>query len=123
MKRAPRSLCCPPKSAFLKIARIPPVLVVGIRSTFAVLASATRIRLLHALAREGEAAVGELAGLSGLKIAAASNQLRRMAAQGVVGSRREGKEIYYFMVDPCVGELLDRGACLAIDARRRTRAR
>ena len=56
-----------------------------------------------------------------MKIAAASNQLRRMAAAGVVGSRRDGKQVIYFMVDPCVAELLDRGACLAIDSGRRKR--
>lgn len=82
------------------------------------LASIARIRLLHALARVGEAPVSDVAKVAGMKIAAASNQLRRMASAGVVGSRRKGKHVIYFMVDPCVAELLDRGACLAIDSRR-----
>lgn len=41
------------------------------------------------------------------------------AALGVLGSRSAGNRVFYFMVDPCVLDLLDKGACLAIDAQRR----
>ena len=90
---------------------------------FQILSSATRIKILHALRRNEDLPVGEIAKRLGMKIAGISNQLRLMAAMGVVGSRQEGNEVHYFMVDPCVAELLEKGACLALDSEKRARAR
>jgi DNA-binding transcriptional ArsR family regulator len=119
-----RSLpCCPVKSPLVKHKALPPELVEKLESTYQVLASGTRIRILHAICREHELSVQEIAKRLGMKIAAISNQLRLMAAMGVVGSRQEGNRVIYRMVDPCVAELLDKGACLAIDAEKRSRGR
>lgn len=120
-KNAP--VCCPPKSTLAGYKVLPPDLVEKMERTFNLLSTGTRIRLLHVLSRNEGLSVGELAKRLGMKLAGISNHLRLMAAMGVVGSRQEGNEVIYFMVDPCVVELLDKGACLALDAEERSRGR
>ncbi len=79
---------------------------------FKVFANDTRLRLLHALVRENELCVGDLAEAVGMKAQAVSNQLQRLVDRGIVGSRRDGINIYYRIIDPCVSVLLERGLCL-----------
>jgi len=79
---------------------------------FDVLASATRLRLLHALERAGELNVSELAAALEMAPQAVSNQLRRLADRRIVASRRDGARVYYRVSDPCVAGLLDLGLCL-----------
>lgn len=86
---------------------------------FGVLASETRLRLLHALEREGEVSPTALAEAAGMKVQAVSNQLQLLAARGIVSSRREGAFVLYRLDDPCISALLDRGWCLAEDAEKR----
>ena len=88
----------------------------SLESTFKLLANATRLRMLHALARASELCVGDLARELGMKPQAVSNQLQRLASQGIVDSRRDGLQIHYSIVDPCVLALLDQGWCLAEDS-------
>jgi ArsR family transcriptional regulator, lead/cadmium/zinc/bismuth-responsive transcriptional repressor len=83
---------------------------------FKVLANDTRLRLLHALVRADELCVNELAETVGMKPQAVSNQLQRLSDRGIVSTRRNGTQIYYRIVDPCVTTLLDRGLCLLEDA-------
>ncbi len=82
---------------------------------FKVLANDTRLRLLHALSREDELCLTDLAAAVGMKTQAVSNQLQRLNDQGIVAARREGNQIYYRVLDPCVTALLDRGLCLVED--------
>ena len=89
-------------------------------SVFKVLANNTRLRMLHALARAGQLCVGELADELGMKPQAISNQLQRLADRGIVEAEREGLQILYSIVDPCVLTLLDQGWCLTEDAQGRT---
>lgn len=84
------------------------------------LANATRLRMLHALACAGELCVGELADQLGMKPQAISNQLQRLADRSIVESRRQGVQIRYSIADPCVLTLLHQGWCLAEDSRVRT---
>ncbi len=88
---------------------------VKLSDLFKVLANDTRLRLLHALARAGELRVTDMAALLGMKPQAVSNQLQRLTDQGILQSRREGTQIFYTIVDPCVTVLLDRGLCLVED--------
>ncbi len=85
-------------------------------SLFKVLANDTRLRLLHALARTGELCVNDLADAVGMKPQAVSNQLQRLVYRAILGSRRNGTNIYYRIKDPCVVAILDRALCLAEDA-------
>jgi DNA-binding transcriptional ArsR family regulator len=79
---------------------------------FKVFANDTRLRLLHALVREGELCVTELAEAVELKPQAVSNQLQRLVDRSILGTRRDGSNIYYRVIDPCVSVLLERGLCL-----------
>ncbi len=86
---------------------------------FKTLANDTRLRMLHALVRAGEMCVSEMSDLLAMKPQAISNQLVRLTDRGIVGTRRNGNNIYYRIVDPCVIAILDYGLCLSEDARAR----
>jgi len=89
-----------------------PVQAGGLAAVFKVLANDTRLRLLHALMRDDELCVGDLAAMLGMKPQAISNQLQRLSDLGVLMSRRDGNNIYYRLVDVCIRRLLDDGWCL-----------
>lgn len=80
---------------------------------FKVLANDTRLRLLHAIVRAGEIRVTDLACEVEMKPQAVSNQLQRLVLMRILGTRREGNNILYRVVDPCVPTLLSYGLCLA----------
>jgi DNA-binding transcriptional ArsR family regulator len=86
---------------------------------FKMLANDTRLRILHALARDGEVGVSELAERIGMKPQGVSNQLQRLVDRGILCHRRDGNSIRYCIKDPCVIDLLDRGLCLMEDSRER----
>ena len=79
---------------------------------FKVFANDTRLRLLHALVRDEELCVSDLADTVDMKPQAVSNQLQRLVDRGILATRRSGSNIYYRVVDPCVPVLLERGTCL-----------
>lgn len=81
------------------------------------LANDTRIRLLHVLLKEGEIYPSGLAAKLGMKPQAVSNQLQRLSDRGIVQTRRDGNNVLYRIVDPCVIDLIDRGLCLLEDTR------
>ena len=86
---------------------------------FKVLANDTRLRLLHALVRNGELCVTDLARAVGMTPQAVSNQLQRLIDRGILAAQRNGNSVHYRIVDPCVTNLLDYGLCLTEDARTR----
>jgi DNA-binding transcriptional ArsR family regulator len=113
--------CCPAKPALRRRPLLKTSSATELAAVFKVLANDSRLRLLHALARKGELSVSALAESVGMKTQAVSNQLQRLVDRGILASRREGNNIHYRIVDPCVLELLDRGLCLTEDARKRSR--
>lgn len=108
--------CCPPKPSLAKRPLLGGKQAEELAELFSMLANDTRLRLLHALVRSGEASVNKLAEAVGMKPQAVSNQLQRLSDRGIVASRREGTSIIYHVADPCVAELLDRGWCLREDS-------
>lgn len=108
---------CPPKTTLAERELMPPVQADALADLFAILAGATRLRLLHALLRSGELCTTDLADAIGMKAQAVSNQLRSLVHQGILEDRRDGPHVYYRIVDPCVSSLLDLGICLLEDAR------
>lgn len=93
-----------------------------VEALFRVLGNQTRVRILHALVRAGEMYMTDLAATLNMKQQAISNQLQRLVDRGMVAHRRNGNNVFYRIVDPCVITLLDRGLCLIEDARIRSRA-
>ena len=112
---------CPPKLVLADRRLLSPGQARHLTNIFKVLANDTRLRLLHVLVKEEELGVNELAAAVGMKPQAISNQLQRLAAQGIVESRRNRNQILYRILDPCVPALLDQGLCLAEDAANRKR--
>ncbi len=70
------------------------------------LANENRLMILCLLA-EGEKSVGELETATGARQPTVSQQLARLRADGLVGSRREGKTIYYSLVDDRARRILE----------------
>ena len=85
---------------------------------FGVLASDTRLRLLHALMIQGDPCMGDLAEFVGMKPPAVSNQLRRLVDMGILATRRHGNHIHYRIVDACIAKLLYHGLCANEEARK-----
>lgn len=114
---------CSPKPVLSERALINSEEAAALADVFGVLSSETRLRVLHALERQGELSPTVLAETVGMKVQAVSNQLRLLAARGIVSSRRNGASIIYRVEDPCISALLDRGWCLAEDAGQRAGAK
>jgi len=87
----------------------------GLERMFKVLANATRLRLLHALVKRPGLSVTALAETLGMKPQAVSNQLQRLVDKGILSNVRNGTNIHYRIVDPCIMRLLDQGLCLTED--------
>ena len=120
-KQKTRLAPCPPKPALAERRLLSTAQARQLTNIFKVLANDTRLRLLHALVREEELGVNDLAAAVGMRPQAISNQLQRLAAQGIVESRREGNKIFYRILDPCVPAIFYHGLCLAEDAGNRKR--
>lgn len=75
---------------------------------FRALGEPARIRLLARLA-QGEACVTELAELEGESITVISQRLRVLRADNIVGRRRNGKHILYYLADQHVLDLVFNG--------------
>lgn len=67
-----------------------------------------RLRLLLLLHRVGDLPVFELADRTEMQPPAVSHALRLLRAHNVVGSRREGKRVVYFLRSSDVAAVLDR---------------
>ena len=110
---------CPPKPPIQNRPLLSAEQAGDIERLFKILGNQTRSRLLHALIRAGELSVTKLAEVIDMKPQAVSNQLQRLMDRGIVGARRNGNNVFYRVVDPCVAALLDQGMCLAEDAKSR----
>ena len=69
------------------------------------LAHEGRLAILCRLA-EGECSVTEFEELLSARQAAVSQQLARLRLEGVVGTRREGKSVYYYLADDRVKTII-----------------
>ena len=71
-------------------------------------ADSTRLKILYALF-ESEMCVCAIAELLGMTQSAISHQLRILKDANLVGNRREGKTIYYFLSDDHVRTIIAQG--------------
>lgn len=65
-----------------------------------------RLRLLDAL-ESGEKTVSQLQDHAGATQAAVSQQLGTLKGRGIVDSRREGANVYYWIIEPKVTAILN----------------
>jgi len=103
---------CPREPTLKKRALLNTRQAAELGNVFKLLSGTTRLRLLHALERNGGYTVGELAEELRMKPQAVSNQLQRLAVLGIIEATRNGLHIHYRIVDPCVTEILDYAWCL-----------
>ena len=75
---------------------------------FKVFGDSTRIRILWAL-HETEMCVCDIAVLLNMTQSAISHQLRVLKQANLVKNRKEGKVVYYSLVDDHVREIFDQG--------------
>ena len=92
---------------------------VELAAVFETLGNDTRLRMLNVIAHGTEISPAELAKNIGMKPQAISNQLKRLSDRGIVERRREGNQVYYRIIDPCVIDLLERGLWLIQDTKLR----
>jgi DNA-binding transcriptional ArsR family regulator len=63
----------------------------------------SRLKILHRLG-DGEATVGALTELTGLDQSTVSRHLAVLRSQGIVDDRRDGSNVRYRLLTPCVLE-------------------
>jgi DNA-binding transcriptional ArsR family regulator len=115
----PEIISCPPKPELQKRPLITLEEGNELAGIFKILSNDTRLRLLHALVIAGKMCVMDLANAVEMKPQAVSNQLQRLVDRGILSSERNGNQIHYYVVDPCIVSLIDQGICLMEDARQR----
>ncbi len=115
--------CCPVKPELKSRILLTEDQAASLEQTFKILANGTRLRILHALFLAKEICVSDLAKTLLMKPTAVSNQLQRLTLSGIIESRRNGNQIFYRIIDPCVVKLLDSAWCLTEDSEVRVRER
>ena len=68
----------------------------------------SRVRILAAIVKQ-ESNTSQLAELLGLTESAVSHHLRELRQMHIVGARREGKQVYYRVIDPHIIALFQQG--------------
>ncbi len=76
---------------------------------FSALSDPTRLKILHALRVTDELCVCDLAVLADLSVSAVSHQLRLLRDRDLVRARRDGRMVYYSLVDQHVEDLMRTG--------------
>ena len=83
-------------------------LIADLADLFKLFGDTTRMKILYALF-ESELCVCAIAELLGMEQSAISHQLKKLKAANLVGSRRAGKTVYYFLADEHVENLVSVG--------------
>ena len=77
-------------------------------SLFKLFGDSTRMKIMFSLF-ESELCVCAIAELLGMTQSAISHQLKVLKDNHLIGSRREGKTVYYFLLDEHVRLIIDMG--------------
>jgi len=81
--------------------------IAGLAQIFKLLADESRLKILLALAEDGELHVSALCGLLDQTQPAVSHHLTLLRMAGLVGYRRRGKHNFYHIQSGLIGDLLD----------------
>lgn len=81
--------------------------VSGVELLFKALADATRLKIAYALTLEEELCVCDVAQIIGATNATASHHLRYLRNMGLAKYRKEGKLVFYSLVDEHVHQLVN----------------
>lgn len=83
-------------------------LLCDLSDLFKIFGDSTRVKILFALT-ESEMCVCAITELLGMSQSAISHQLRTLKDANLVGSRREGKTVYYYLADDHVRAIVAQG--------------
>ena len=83
-------------------------LICDLADLFKLFGDTTRMKILYAL-MESEMCVCAIAELLGMTQPAISHQLKILKQANLVGNRREGRTIYYFLADDHVKRIISQG--------------
>ena len=75
---------------------------------YKVFGDSTRVKILYSLF-ESELCVYEITELLGMTQSAISHQLQILRREKLVGTRREGKTVFYFLADDHVAKIINNG--------------
>jgi ArsR family transcriptional regulator, lead/cadmium/zinc/bismuth-responsive transcriptional repressor len=75
---------------------------------FRAFSDTSRVRILHAIL-EKEMNISALAELVGVSESAVSHHMRGLRQLHIVRARRDGKEVYYSIIDPHIVALFQQG--------------
>ena len=75
---------------------------------FRAFSDTSRVRILSAIV-EQEVNISTLAEMVGLTESAVSHHMRGLRQMHIVQARREGKEVYYSVIDPHIVDLFQQG--------------
>ena len=91
-------------------------LLCDLADLFKIFGDTTRVKILFSLL-ESEMCVCAIAELLGMTQPAISHQLKTLKDANLVGNRREGKTIYYYLADDHVKSIIGQGFEHLIEAR------
>ncbi len=89
------------------IVRVPDATIARLSEVFKLMADKSRLKILLALAAEGEMHVSALCELLGQSQPAVSHHLTLMRMTGLVGFRRDGKHNFYHLDSSLLRDLLE----------------
>lgn len=95
-------------------------MICDLADLFKIFGDTTRMRILYALL-ESEMCVCTIAEYLGMTQSAISHQLKVLRDNNLVGSRREGKTIYYFLADDHVRLIVGQGYAHLTEERKRAK--
>ena len=87
--------------------KVPDHTIHRLAEVFKLMADKSRLKILMALAQDGELHVSALCDLLSQSQPAVSHHLTLMRMTGLVGYRREGKHNYYYLQSSIIRDLLD----------------
>jgi len=82
--------------------------LIDLAELFKIFGDSTRIKILYALSM-GELCVKDIADALSMNVSAVSHQLAILRRSKLVGTRREGKTIFYHLADEHVTSILAQG--------------
>jgi DNA-binding transcriptional ArsR family regulator len=83
-------------------------LAAHVAELFSAFSDTSRVRILSAII-EQEINISALAQIVGLTESAVSHHMRGLRQMHIVQARRDGKEVYYSVIDPHIVELFQQG--------------
>ncbi len=101
-KRAVKPVC---DGAHTRVDLPAPAALRGAAEIFRAMGDEERLRLLELL-KHGERCVSEIVDAVGEKFSTVSQRLKILREEGLVGRRRAGTHLYYFLTDRHVADLI-----------------